>query len=229
MSDSILVVEDETTIANLLQSELKNEGYQVTAVYDGFAGLEAARGASFDLILLDWMLPGITGIEICKRIRKLDQTTPIVFLTSQAEVGDRITGLDAGADDYVVKPFSVDELLARVRCNLRRTSALASKETLEYDNLRLDRYQRVAFRDRHEIELTTKEFNLLEHFLLNPGKVLTRQHILEQVWNWEHWGDDSVVETYVRRLRKKLEDHSQCRLIHTVRRVGYVLRMAGNQ
>ena len=224
MNGSILIVEDEVAIANLLKLELRAEGYDVTVAYDGFAGLEMARNNSFDLILLDWMLPGITGIEICQRIRKLDQSTPIVFLTSQAEVGDRITGLDAGADDYVIKPFSMDELMARVRCNLRRKAVVTPHATLEYDNLRLDRYKRVAYRDRHEIELTTKEFNLLEYFLLHPGQALKRQQILKQVWDWDHYSDDSVVEVYVRRLRKKLEARQQCRLIHTVRGVGYALR-----
>ena len=224
MGQSILVIEDEITIANLLKLELRAEGYDVTTAYDGFAGLETARTHSFDLILLDWMLPGVTGIEICQRLRKTDQTIPIVFLTSQAEVGDRIVGLDAGADDYVIKPFSMDELLARVRTNLRRTNALAPQDILEYDNLKLDRYRRIAYRDRHEIELTTKEFNLLEYFLLHPEHVVSRQKILEQVWHWDHDNDDRVVEIYVRRLRKKLESAQKERLLQTVRGVGYVLR-----
>ncbi|MEM7772852.1 MAG: response regulator transcription factor [Cyanobacteria bacterium P01_E01_bin.6] len=224
MADSILVVEDDVAIAHQLTSQLQAEGYQVDAAYDGFSGLATARSDSFDLILLDWMLPGITGIEICQRIRKSDQTTPIVFLTSQTDVGDRIAGLDAGADDYVTKPFSVGELLARVRCNLRRTAALSPQETLEYDNLRLDRYKRVAYRDSHEIELTTKEFNLLEYFLLHSEQALKRQQILKHVWEWEFSTDDSVVEVYVRRLRQKLEANQQRRLIQTIRSVGYMLR-----
>ncbi|MEM9213339.1 MAG: response regulator transcription factor [Cyanobacteria bacterium P01_F01_bin.150] len=224
MGQSILVIEDEITIANLLKLELRAEGYDVTTAYDGFAGLETARTHSFDLILLDWMLPGVTGVEICQRIRKTDQAIPIVFLTSQAEVSDRIAGLDAGADDYVTKPFSMDELLARVRCNLRRTNAVEASEILEYNDLKLDRYRRLAYRDRHEIELTTKEFNLLEYFLLHPEKVVSRQTILEQVWQWGHGNDDSVVEIYVRRLRKKLESSQQERILQTVRGVGYVLR-----
>ena len=224
MSNSILVVDDEVTIANHLKMELQAEGYQVTAAYDGFDGLETAREKTFDLIVLDWMLPGITGIEICRRLRKTDQTTPIVFLTSQAEIGDRITGLDAGADDYVIKPFSIDELLARVRCNIRRSAAIAPQELIEYDDLQLDVYKRVAYRNCHEIELTTKEFNLLEYFLHHPDHVLTRQQILEQVWEWDYINDDGVVEVYVRRLRKKLEEREQCRLIQTVRGVGYILR-----
>lgn len=224
VGQSILVVEDEITVANLLKLELRAEGYDVTTAYDGFAGLETARNHSFDLILLDWMLPGVTGVDICQRIRKTDQATPIVFLTSQCEVSDRIVGLDAGADDYVTKPFSMDELLARVRCNLRRTHALAPQDILAYDDLTLDRYRRVAHRDRHEIELTTKEFNLLEYFLLHPEQVVSRQTLLEQVWHWEHEDNDSVVEVYVRRLRKKLETAQTERLLQTVRGVGYVLR-----
>lgn len=224
MGHSILVVEDDISVANVLKMELRREGYEVTTAYDGFAGLETARGYPFDLILLDWMLPGVTGIDICQRIRKMDQRTPIVFLTSQAEVGDRITGLNAGADDYVIKPFSMEEVIARVRCNLRRTEALVSQDILDYDNLCLDRYRRMARRDRHEIELTTKEFNLLEYFLLHAGQVLKREEILEQVWDWDKNSDDSVVEIYVRRLRKKLESNQQSRLIHTIRGVGYVLR-----
>ena len=224
MSHSILVVEDDISIANVLKMELRREGYDVTTAYDGFAGLETARGYPFDLILLDWMLPGVTGIDICQRLRKTDNITPIVFLTSQSQVDDRITGLNAGADDYVIKPFSINEVIARIQCNLRRTKALANQDMLEYDNLCLDRYRRMACREHHEVELTTKEFNLLEYFLLHPGQVLKREEIVEQVWDWDKSSDDSVVEIYVRRLRKKLEAHHQSRLIHTVRGVGYVLR-----
>ena len=224
MGTSILVVEDDIAIANLLKLELRREGYGVTTAYDGYAGLETARGYSFDLILLDWMLPGVTGIEICKRIRKTDQTTPILFLTSQAEIDDRITGLDAGADDYVIKPFSIEELLARIRAHLRRRTEEDNRHLLQFQDLSLNRQTRQVFRGQRAIELTVKEFDLLEYLMSNPRQVFTRDQILEKVWGYDFIGDSNVIEVYIRYVRIKLEENNEKRLIHTVRGVGYVLR-----
>ena len=223
MTSNILVVEDEAKLAQFIKLELEFENYQVTVATDGLTGLSSARQIQPDLILLDWMLPGISGPEICRRLRQTGDKVPIILLTAKDEVSDRVTGLDAGADDYVIKPFSIEELLARVRANLRRDSQEES-EVLQFGDLTLNRSTREVFRAKRLIELTAKEFDLLEYLLSHPRQVLTRDQILERVWGYDFMGDSNIIEVYVRYLRLKLEQLNESRLIQTVRGVGYVLR-----
>ncbi len=223
MKSHILVVEDEAKLAQFIKLELEFEGYEVTVAVDGFSGLSSAREIKPDLILLDWMLPGISGPEICRRLRQTGDKVPIILLTAKDEVSDRVTGLDAGADDYVIKPFSIEELLARVRANLRRERE-EDVDLLQFSDLTLNRSTREVFRGQRSIELTAKEFDLLEYLIAHPRQVLTRDRILERVWGYDFMGDSNIIEVYVRYLRLKLEEQQESRLIQTVRGVGYVLR-----
>jgi DNA-binding response OmpR family regulator len=223
MSAHILVVEDEVKLARLLELELVQEGYTVTTAHDGLGGLTEARGGNPDLIILDWMLPGISGVEICRRLRSTGMQTPIILLTAKDEVSARIEGLDAGADDYVIKPFSLEELLARVRSNLRRQNP-ADADLLEFSDLRMDRKSREVKRGDRTMELTVKEYELLEYLLSHPRQVITRDQILEKVWGYDFMGDSNIIEVYVRYLRLKLEAEGEPRLVQTVRGVGYVIR-----
>ncbi|MGK7939503.1 MAG: response regulator transcription factor [Crocosphaera sp.] len=221
---SILVVEDEAKLAQFMELELKYEGYEVTVANDGLLGLTNAREADFDLILLDWMLPGISGVEICKRLRQTGSKVPIILVTAKDDISDRVAGLDAGADDYIVKPFSLEELLARVRASLRRNQEDEKPDLLQFLDLSLNRGTREVFRGDRLIELTAKEFDLLEYLMSHPRQVLTRDQILERVWGYDFMGDSNIIEVYVRYLRLKLEAQQEKRLIQTVRSVGYVLR-----
>ncbi len=223
MKSHILLVEDEAKLAQFVKMELEFENYEVTVATDGFSGLSTAREIKPDLILLDWMLPGISGPEICRRLRQTGDKVPIILLTAKDEVSDRVTGLDAGADDYVIKPFSIEELLARVRASLRRESD-EDAEMSQFGDLTLNRSTREVFRGKRGIELTAKEFDLLEYLIAHPRQVLTRDQILERVWGYDFMGDSNIIEVYVRYLRLKLEEQSETRLIQTVRGVGYVLR-----
>jgi DNA-binding response OmpR family regulator len=223
MSSQILLVEDDQKLAQFIQLELTQEGYSVNIAYDGIEGLTTARESKPDLILLDWMLPGLTGLEVCRRLRATGDKVPVVLLTAKDEVSDRVAGLDAGADDYVVKPFSIEELLARVRAHLRRTTE-EDPDLLTFADLSVNQSTREVFRDGRAIELTAKEFDLLVYLLRHPRQVLTRDRILEQVWGYDFMGDSNIIEVYVRYLRLKLEEQQEKRLIQTVRGVGYVLR-----
>ncbi len=223
MKQHILVVEDEAKLAQFIKLELEYEGYEVTVSQDGLDGLATARAKNPDLILLDWMLPGISGVEICHRLRQTGDKVPIIILTAKDEISDRVTGLDAGADDYIVKPFSIEELLARIRSNLRRNQEEDSS-LLQFDDLRLDRSSREVYRASRRIELTAKEFDLLEYLMAHPRQVLTRDQILERVWGYDFMGDSNIIEVYVRYLRLKLEANNESRIIQTVRSVGYVMR-----
>ena len=223
MKSHILVVEDEVKLAQFIKLELEYEGYEVTVVNDGLGGLATAREMTPDLILLDWMLPGISGLEICRRLRQTGDKVPIILLTAKDEVSDRVAGLDAGADDYIIKPFSIEELLARIRANLRRNQE-EDTTSLQFSDLRLDRSSREVYRNNRLIELTAKEFDLLEYLISHPRQVLTRDQILERVWGYDFMGDSNIIEVYVRYLRLKLEANREPRLIQTVRGVGYVLR-----
>ncbi len=223
VKSNILIVEDEAKLAQFIKLELEYEGYQVKTAQDGLSGLAHAREINFDLILLDWMLPGISGPEICRRLRSTGDRVPIILLTAKDEVSDRVAGLDSGADDYIVKPFSIEELLARVRANLRRTQE-EDTDLLQFLDLRLNRATREVYRGDRFIELTAKEFDLLEYLIAHPRQVLTRDQILERVWGYDFMGDSNIIEVYIRYLRLKLEAEKEQRLIQTVRGVGYVLR-----
>ena len=223
MNAHILLVEDEVKLARFVELELSCEGYRISVAHDGLTGLMMAREASPDLLVLDWMLPGLTGLEVCRRLRATGIDVPVILLTAKDEISDRVAGLDAGADDYVVKPFSIEELLARIRAHLRRTQE-PDRDILEFDDLTLNRRTRIVRRGEREIELTAKEFDLLEYLMTNPQQVLTRDQILEKVWGYDFMGDSNIIEVYIRYLRLKLEAEKEKRLVHTVRSVGYVLR-----
>jgi DNA-binding response OmpR family regulator len=225
MTSHILIIEDEEKLSQFVQMELEYEGYRVTVANDGINGLMQARDTNHDLIIMDWMMPGISGLEMCRRLRQTGNKVPIIMVTARDEIKDRVAGLDAGADDYVVKPFSIEELLARVRVHLRRTKE-ENSDRLEFDDLgsiaALERY----FGAIVKIELTAKEFDLLEYLLDHPQQVLTRDRILENVWGYDFMGDSNIIEVYIRYLRLKLEANQEPRVIQTVRGVGYALRYA---
>jgi DNA-binding response OmpR family regulator len=223
MIDRILLVEDDPKLAKFIETELSLEGYYVTVAANGMDGLVRARDAQPDLLILDWMLPGISGLDLCMRLRKTGIQIPIIILTAKDEVPDRVMGLNAGADDYVTKPFSMEELLARVKARLRHNH-LGEPDLLEFEDLTLNRLTREVYRKNQLIELTAKEFDLLEFLLRHPRQVVTRDQILESVWGYDFMGESNIIEVYIRALRIKLEVNNPKRLLHTVRGVGYVLR-----
>jgi two-component system response regulator MprA len=222
MSEHILVVEDDQGIADTLRRGLIFEGYRVSLVHDGTEALVSARDHPPDLVVLDWMLPSMDGLEVCRRLRAATDV-PILMLTAKDSIPDRVAGLDAGADDYLVKPFAFDELLARVRALLRRVGP-PQAEVLRFSDLELDTGTRQARRGDKTIELTAKEYELLELFMRNPRNVLTRDVIFDRVWGYDFGGESNIIDVYVRYLRRKIETPSMPRLIQTVRGVGYVLR-----
>jgi two-component system response regulator MprA len=222
MNERILIIEDDEAIVKILKRGLAYEGYQVDATYDGEAGLMAARTYSPDLVILDWMLPGMDGLEVCQRLRA-GGNTPILILTAKDTVQDRVLGLDAGADDYMVKPFDLDELMARVRALLRRTQQDRAP-VLSFADLTLDTSTRQASRQGRTISLTAKEYDLMELFLRHPRQVLTREVIFDRVWGYDFGGESNVLDVYIRYLRQKFEQEGEPRLIYTIRGVGYVLR-----
>jgi len=223
MTDHILLVEDDPKLAEFIEAELTLEGYRVTVAPNGMDGLSMARDTQPDLLILDWMLPGISGLDVCLRLRNTGIQVPIIMLTAKDEVPDRVVGLNAGADDYVTKPFSMEELLARVKARLRRTHPEAP-DLLEFEDLTLNRLTREVYRGKQLIALTAKEFDLLELLLRHPRQVITRDQILEKVWGYDFMGESNIIEVYIRALRIKLEVSNPKRLLHTVRGVGYVLR-----
>ena len=225
MSDPtrILVVDDDSKLRTVVRRGLAYEGYRVVEAATGEEGLEKAREHLPELVVLDIMLPGIDGLEVTRRLRAAGDEISILMLTARDEIKDRVEGLETGADDYLVKPFSFEELLARVHALLRRKAA-PSGEILRFADLELDVDAREARRSGRTIELTTTEFNLLLLFLRHPRKVLTRDVIMEHVWAYDFEGESNVLEVYVRYLRSKLEVEGEARLIHTVRGAGYVLK-----
>jgi two-component system response regulator MprA len=225
MTDKILVIEDDEGISGTLYRGLTFEGYKVNVAYDGPSGLASVRDDPPDLIVLDWMLPGLDGLEVCRRIRAAGNT-PIMMLTAKDAIADRVQGLDAGADDYVVKPFAFDELLARVRALLRRAkpSAEGPGEVLKVNDLVMNTGTREVWRGARKIDLTAKEFDLLELFMRNPRQVLTREMIYDRIWGYDFGGESNIIEVYVRYLRQKLESENESRLLQTVRGYGYALR-----
>jgi two-component system response regulator MprA len=225
MTDKILVIEDDEGIAGTLYRGLTFEGYKVNVAYDGTTGLASARDDPPDLVVLDWMLPGLDGLEVCKRLRSAGPT-PIMMLTAKDAIADRVQGLDAGADDYLVKPFAFDELLARVRALLRRAKPAAegTGEILKVVDLVMDTGAREVRRGNRKLELTAKEFDLLELFMRHPRQVLTREVIFDRIWGYDFGGESNIIEVYVRYLRQKMETENEPRLLQTVRGYGYALR-----
>lgn len=222
MTTRILIIEDDEAILRFLRRGLAYEGYIVDTAADGQSGLVLARDHPPDLVVLDWMLPGMDGLEVCRRLRA-GGSVPILMLTAKEAVHNRVQGLDAGADDYMVKPFNLDELLARIRALMRRANP-ARPKILRFSDLSLDTGTRQAARGERVISLTAKEYELLELFLRHPRQVLTRDMIFDHVWGYDFGGESNIIEVYVRYLRQKLEAEEEARLIHTVRGMGYVLR-----
>jgi DNA-binding response OmpR family regulator len=219
----ILVVEDESEIANYLRRGLSFEGFVVETAADGQAALVAVRERPPDVIVLDIMLPKIDGFEVARRIRTASDV-PIIMLTARDAVPDRVHGLEAGADDYLVKPFAFEELLARIKAQLRRVQGRNTGNVLRYAFLQMDVAAHETTVNGRRVELTAKEYELLELFMRHPQQVLTRDIIYDRVWGYDFGGESNIIEVYVRYLRQKLEQHDESRLIHTVRGVGYILR-----
>ncbi len=219
----ILIVEDEAEIAGFLRRGLTLEGFTAEIATDGNAALVAARERPPDLVILDLMLPGLNGLEVARRIRSASEV-PIIMLTARDAVPDRVAGLEAGADDYLVKPFAFEELVARVRVQLRRRQRDENPVVLRYANLTMDTAGHTTAIGKRRVDLTAKEYELLELFLHNPQQVLTREVIYDRVWGYDFGGESNIIEVYVRYLRQKLEQNGEARLIHTVRGVGYILR-----
>ncbi|WP_040226727.1 response regulator transcription factor [Bhargavaea cecembensis] len=231
MAERILIVEDEENIARVLQLELEFEGYEAGVAHAGDEGLIRFREGGWDLVLLDLMLPGLSGLDVLRRIRATDPAAPVILLTAKNDVEDKVAGLDLGANDYVTKPFEIEELLARIRAVLRTAKALSGNGAAaggngqpdhvhSFGGVTLDEHTREVMRDGREIELTPREFDLLLHFLKYPNQVFERAQLLDAVWGFDYYGDTNVVDVYVRYVRKKIGDG----LIHTVRGVGYVMK-----
>jgi two-component system response regulator MprA len=223
MNERILIIEDDQAIVRVLKRSLTYEGYHVEAEYEGEKGIERFHSFRPDLVVLDWMLPGMDGIEVCDRIRSQEDSTPIIMLTAKDTTHDRVQGLDSGVDDYMVKPFEIEELNARIRALLRRTKPERAV-VLSFNDLELDTSTRLAHRSGRTISLTAKEYDLLELFLRHPRQVLTRDVIFDRVWGYDFGGESNVLDVYIRYLRQKIEEKGETRLLHTVRGVGYVMR-----
>ena len=227
MAERILLIEDEEKLARMVELELRYEGYEVEKAFDGRAGLDLALAGGFDLILLDIMLPALSGMEVLRRLRK-ESAVPVIMLTARDTVVDKVSGLDMGADDYVTKPFAIEELLARIRAALRKRPAR------EEETERLTAGPLVMDTDRHEVTvngqpvtLTRREFDLLRCLLEHKEKVLTREALLDQVWGFDFAGETNAVDVYIRFLRSKIDEQFGVKLIHTVRGVGYTIREEG--
>ena len=224
MAERILIVEDEEKLARFIELELLHEGYAVEKAADGRDGLEKAQAGGVDLVLLDVMLPGMSGMELLRRLRRASDV-PVIMVTARDAVMDKVTGLDMGADDYITKPFEIEELLARIRAALRkRGGAAQGAEGLTCGALALDPARHTVAYNGAPIELTHREFTLLQMLMENQSIVLTRDQILEHVWGYDFMGETNVVDVYIRYLRAKIDDAFGVKLIHTVRGVGYVLR-----
>jgi two-component system response regulator MprA len=223
---TILVVDDEPAVRDALERALRSSGYAVATAGDGEEGLDRMASESPDLVVLDILMPRLDGLEACRRLRASGDRTPVLMLTARDAVGDRVEGLDAGADDYLVKPFALEELLARIRALLRRSAPNPDERPLSFADLSLDPVTHGVRRGDREIELTRTEYLLLELFLLNPRRVLTREVIFDRVWGYDFGPTSNALEVYVGYLRRKTESCGEPRLIHTVRGVGYVMKDA---
>lgn len=228
MSDKILLVEDEEKLARMVELELKYEGYEVAKAADGRTGLEMALSGDYDLILLDIMLPALNGMEVLRRLRR-ESHVPVIMLTARDTVMDKVSGLDAGADDYITKPFAIEELLARIRAALRNraegdAAAPGAAGGLTAGPLSMDVDRHEVTVDGQEVELTRREFDLLRYLLENKEKVVSREALLDNVWGFDFVGETNTVDVYIRFLRSKIDEKFNVKLIHTVRGVGYVIR-----
>jgi two-component system response regulator MprA len=226
LREHILVIDDDEKITSMLRRSLAFEGYSVTTANNGAEGLRQMLAMEPSLLILDVMMPQMDGWEVCRRVREGGSSVPILMLTAKDEVADRVRGLDLGADDYLVKPFALEELLARIRSLMRRRGDAAEQKTnrTQYEDIMLDTDTREVIRSGHTIELTTKEFDLLHLFLQNPKRVLSRDIIMEKIWGYDYSGESNVLEVYIALLRQKLEEYGGKRIIQTVRGAGYVLR-----
>lgn len=225
MSQKILVVEDEAPIVTLLRYNLEREGFEVLEAGDGEEAMLLAMEKNPDLILLDWMLPLLSGVEVCRRLRRTPETKaiPVIMLTARGDEGDRIRGLNAGADDYITKPFSPSELIARIRAVLRRTRPASDAETLQFEDLEMDLAAHKVRRNEREIHLGPTEFRLLRYFLEHPGRVFSREQLLDRVWGPDIYVEPRTVDVHIRRLRKAINVETESDLIRTVRSAGYAL------
>lgn len=224
INEKILIIEDELKIARFVQLELEHEGYVVDQAQDGRIGLDKALKGNFDLIILDVMLPSLNGMEVLRRLRQSSEV-PVIMLTAKDEVMDKVMGLDIGADDYMTKPFAIEELLARIRVTFKRKRVSISKSNLiEIGKLKLDIDKYTVTYNNESIDLTKKEFDLLKYLMINKDIVLSRESILEKVWEYDYAGDTNVVDVYIRYLRSKIDDKYNEKFIHTVRGVGYQLK-----
>ncbi len=234
MKEQILIIEDEENIARVLQLELEFEGYETGIAHTGPDGLIKYREQQWDLVLLDLMLPGLNGLDVLRRIRATEASTPVILLTAKGDVEDKVAGLDLGANDYVTKPFEIDELLARIRSALRFSKTIdpvapEDEHLLEFAGLSIHEQTREVKRDGRAIELTPREFDLLLHLLKHPNQVLSREQLLDAVWGYDYYGDTNVVDVYIRYVRKKIEQEQKSTLIQTIRGVGYVLKEQTNE
>jgi len=222
----ILLIEDEQKISRLLKLELEYEGYEVSSAEDGTTGLELSKSEQWDLVLLDVMIPKLNGMEVLRRIRTTDNTTPVILVTARDSLPDKVSGLDLGANDYITKPFAIEELLARIRACLRMASIMKREEdaSITVGDLFVDEKKRIVTRAETPVELTPREFDLLVYLAKHVNQVLSRDQILTEVWGYDYYGDTNIVDVYIRYLRKKLDYPSHSPLIHTVRGIGYSLK-----
>ena len=224
MAEKILLIEDEEKLARMVELELRYEGYEVEKAFDGRTGLDRALSGEHELILLDIMLPALSGMEVLRRLRRESQV-PVIMLTARDPVVDKVSGLDSGADDYITKPFAIEELLARIRAALRkRPAAPADAPLLTCGSLVMDVERHTVEVDGRGVELTRREFDLLHYLLENKGKVISRESLLDNVWGFDFVGETNAVDVYIRFLRSKIDEQFGVKLIHTVRGVGYVIR-----
>jgi len=226
MAEKILLVEDEEKLARMVELELRYEGYEVSKAFDGRSGLEQALTGAFDLMLLDIMLPQLSGMEVLRRLRREGSPLPVIMLTARDSVVDKVAGLDSGADDYITKPFAIEELLARIRTALRKHAAgtVDGSPILTASDLAMDVDRHQVTMCGQAVDLTKREFDLLQYLLENKGRVLSRELLLDNVWGFDFVGETNSVDVYIRFLRSKLDETFDRKLIHTVRGVGYVIR-----
>ena len=223
MPQTILIIEDEEALARFVELELTHEGYQVEKAFDGREGLQKALDGSYALILLDIMLPSLNGLEVLRRLRR-EKKTPVILLTARDAVMDKVTGLDMGADDYITKPFAIEELLARIRVSLRKKDTAPQSDLKRLGEITLDPLRHTVTVRGNDVLLTSREFQLLEYMMENEGIVLSRETLLSNVWGYDYMGETNVVDVYIRYLRQKIDEAYQLKTLHTIRGVAYVMK-----